>query len=233
MSNYKYIFFDIYGTLAGFYPEREKIQQKILSKNQIYLTEEQISMGYKFADEFMAFQKKTNPLRNLSSIDKKNFFSKYEQKILEANGIFVKDEKSWKIWEQISKEPYDLKIFDDVSENLKWLASKGINSAGITNMDITGEKLLNNLSLGGLLKFIVTSLDTHSEKPDSKIFLFSMEKAKVKADESIFIGDQIESDIMGAKNAGMFPILIDRYGYYEDFSDALKIKNLDDLKKIF
>jgi putative hydrolase of the HAD superfamily len=87
--------------------------------------------------------------------------------------------------------------------------------------------------LGGLLKFIVTSLDTHSEKPDSKIFLFSMEKANVKADESIFIGDQIESDIMGAKNAGMFPILIDRYGYYEDFSDALKIKNLDDLKKIF
>jgi hypothetical protein len=38
---------------------------------------------------------------------------------------------------------------------------------------------------------------------------------------------------MGAKNAGMFPILIDRYSYYEDFSDALKIKNLDDLKKIF
>ena len=157
MSNYKYIFFDIYGTLAGFYPEREKIQQKILSKNQIYLTEEQISMGYKFADEFMTFQKKSNPLRNLSSIDKKKFFSKYEQKILEANGVFIEDEKSWEIWEQISKEPYDLKILDDVSENLKWLASKGINSAGITNMDITGEKLLNNLRLGGLLKFIVTS----------------------------------------------------------------------------
>ena len=60
-----------------------------------------------------------------------------------------------------------------------------------------------------------------------------MEKANVKANESIFIGDQIESDIMGAKNAGMFPILIDRYGYYKDFSDTLKIKNLDDLKKIF
>jgi hypothetical protein len=38
---------------------------------------------------------------------------------------------------------------------------------------------------------------------------------------------------MGAKNAGMLPILIDRYGYYKDFSDTLKIKNLDDLKKIF
>lgn len=74
MSNYKYIFFDIYGTLAGFYPEREKIQKKILSKNQIYLTEEQISMGYKFADEFMTVQKINNPLRNLSTIDKKKFF---------------------------------------------------------------------------------------------------------------------------------------------------------------
>ena len=32
MKNSLFIFFDIYGTLAGFYPEREKIQTKILTK---------------------------------------------------------------------------------------------------------------------------------------------------------------------------------------------------------
>ena len=69
----RYIFFDIYGTLAGFYPEREKIQRKILSDNKIYLSNDQISFGYKFADEYMADQKKIKPLRNLTQNQKKDF----------------------------------------------------------------------------------------------------------------------------------------------------------------
>ena len=32
MKNSLFIFFDIYGTLAGFYPEREKIKTKIQTK---------------------------------------------------------------------------------------------------------------------------------------------------------------------------------------------------------
>ena len=58
MKNSLFIFFDIYGTLAGFYPEREKIQTKILTKYNIALTENQITEGYKDADEFMTYQKK-------------------------------------------------------------------------------------------------------------------------------------------------------------------------------
>ena len=232
INNIKYIFFDIYGTIAGFYPEREKIQQKILSQNNIFLTEAQISFGYKSADEYMANQKKIKPLRDFTQDEKKIFFSNYQNKILESNGILIDQKKLWRIWEEISNEKYELKIFDDVMENLNWLLSKGISLAGITNMDIKGEILLNNLKLDGILEFIVTSMETKSEKPNSKIFLYSINKANVQPFESVYVGDQIESDYLGSKNSGMMPVLIDRYNYYENF-EGIKIKNLDEIKNLF
>ena len=228
----RYIFFDIYGTLAGFYPEREKIQRKILSDNKIYLSNDQISFGYKFADEYMADQKKIKPLRNLTQNQKKDFFSNYELKILESNGVFVDKKIAWKIWQQISKEEYELKIFNDVLDNLKWLSSINIKAAGITNMDISGTTLLSNLGLEDSLEFIMTSLESKSEKPNSKIFIDSLKIANVKPSESIYIGDQIESDYIGSKKAGMTPILIDRYNYYESF-EGIKINNLDQIKELF
>ena len=60
-----------------------------------------------------------------------------------------------------------------------------------------------------------------------------MKKAGAKITNSYLVGDQIESDIKGAENFGITPILIDRFGYYKDFNESLKISNLDGLKKIF
>ena len=233
MKNSLFIFFDIYGTLAGFYPEREKIQTKILIKYNITLTENQITEGYKDADEFMTYQKKIKPLRLMDKKEIKNFFSIYEMKILEKNGIFINKEKAWKIWEEISNEKYELKIFSDVYDNLDYLKQKNIFCAGITNMDIPGESLIENLKLKNHLKFIITSNDSNSEKPDSKIFEYCLKKAGAKITNSYLVGDQIESDIKGAENFGITPILIDRFGYYKDFNESLKISNLDGLKKIF
>ncbi len=232
IKNIKYIFFDIYGTLAGFYPAREQIQKKILSKNGIFLSEDQITFGYKFADEYMAYQKQNKPLRSLTSEEKKDFFSNYQLKIIESNKIFIDKKFAWKIWQEISKEKYELRIFDDVLENLKSLSDLGFKFAGITNMDITGDLLIKSLGLENSLEFIVTSLESGSEKPDSKIFLESIRRANISAFESMYVGDQIESDYLGSQKIGMVPVLIDRYKYYEDFS-GIKIKNLDEIKKLF
>ena len=232
LNKKKYFFFDIYGTLAGFYPQKEKIQKKILEQNKIFLSETQISYGYKFADEFMALQKKIKPLRDMSSSEKKDFFTEYENKILSSNNIQVSKDLSWKIWQEISLEKYSLRIFDDTKDLLEWLLSKGIKSAGITNMDIKGDQLMIDLKLTSLLDFIITSYDEKYEKPDKRIFISSINKANVNPEECVYVGDQIQSDYIGSKNAGMTPILIDRNGYYEDFSGN-KIKSLGELKLFF
>jgi len=233
MNKISYIFFDIYGTLAGFNPTREKIQKKILNKYEIDLTEDQISSGYKEADEFMAYQKRIKPIRIMEKKERELFFLQYELKILEKNNIHIEKSKVSKIWLEITKEKYELKIFNDVYRNIEYLKEKKIFSAGITNMEIDGDILINNLKLNDHLEFIITSKDANSEKPNSKIFNFCLDKANVLPENTILVGDQIESDIMGAINIGITPILIDRYDYYKDFKDCIKISSLDDLRKIF
>ena len=75
------------------------------------LKKEVFNKCYKFADEFMALQKKIKPLRDMSSSEKKDFFTEYENKILSSNNIQVSKDLSWKIWQEISLEKYSLRIF--------------------------------------------------------------------------------------------------------------------------
>lgn len=66
----------------------------------------------------------------------------------------------------------------------------------------------------GILEYfstITTSEDVGVKKPNRRIFEVALENATAKVDESIMIGDNLEADIIGAKNFGMQAIL---YNYY-------------------
>ena len=49
-----------------------------------------------------------------------------------------------------------------------------------------------------------------SAKPDPHIFNYTLAAVGVSAEEVVHVGDTYEADIIGARNAGIRPILIDR-----------------------
>ena len=53
---------------------------------------------------------------------------------------------------------------------------------------------------------MVISEEVGFEKPDSKIFDIALKKLHVNADETIYAGDSIETDVFGANNAGLVSI---------------------------
>ena len=53
----------------------------------------------------------------MSTSEKKDFFTEYENKILSSNNIQVNKDLSWKIWQEISLEKYSLRIFDDTKDS--------------------------------------------------------------------------------------------------------------------
>ena len=61
----KAVFFDLYGTLAGFYPSRYEIQSTACADFGIQVTPEGILAGYALADVHMADQNAVRPLRKL------------------------------------------------------------------------------------------------------------------------------------------------------------------------
>ena len=71
----KILFFDLYGTLAGFNPTRFEIQSKACNQFGLSVSEAGILKGYKFADDLMSHQNSTQPLRLMNESEKFNFFT--------------------------------------------------------------------------------------------------------------------------------------------------------------
>lgn len=97
-----------------------------------------------------------------------------------------------------------------IEELMKRLKERGTYIGLGSNMtsDIQYRKVLK-LGLGKYIDGIVTSEEAGVEKPDRRIFELCAQKAGVKMEESIFIGDSVCHDVEGAQNAGMPVILYD------------------------
>ncbi len=55
-------------------------------------------------------------------------------------------------------------------------------------------------------EFVIASSEYLYRKPNRRIFELALEKAELSASEVWYIGDQYECDIVGARNAGLFPV---------------------------
>ena len=89
MSGIKAVFFDIYGTLAGFDPPREDIQMRAAEKLGFILTKDGIDAGYHIADQFLTRQNSSKPVRTLNADERRTFFSQYEQLVLKLSLINI------------------------------------------------------------------------------------------------------------------------------------------------
>lgn len=72
---------------------------------------------------------------------------------------------------------------------------------------VFAEPEIEMLGLDRFFKFRILSSRLGFKKPDVRLFNLAMEKLEVKPEESIYIGDSLQRDLVGAKGAGMKCIL--------------------------
>ena len=68
-------------------------------------------------------------------------------------------------------------------------------------------------------------------KLDGQMWELALNAVGFAASEAAHVGDSYSQDIIGARQAGLLPIMIDREGRYGEV-DCLKIRNLKELFKI-
>lgn len=69
-------------------------------------------------------------------------------------------------------------------------------------------KTLERFDLAKFFDTIIVSADVGWRKPSPKIFKTALQTLKVLASESVFVGDELDHDVEGAKNVGMRTILL-------------------------
>ena len=223
------VFFDYYGTLAGFSPTRYEIQSEACAPFGIELTPEGVLRGYAKADAFMSRQNAAKPLRQLDAEEQRAFFAEYERLVLEGAGVGVSSERAGEIWRSVRQVRYGLRRFDDVLPAMDLLRGQGLALGLISNMEYRGDELAEELGISAYLDFTVTSGEVGVGKPHPPIFLAALSRAGVEPHEALHVGDQITSDVQGARSVGINPVLLDRDGNHPGYEGCPRIETLMEL----
>ena len=111
---------------------------------------------------------------------------------------------------------------DGAAEALADLRRRGHRLGVITNWDPSARTLLARHGLDVHLEQIVVSSEVGFEKPDRRIFDLAAAAAGVRPAECLYVGDDYYVDAVGARAAGMEPLIVNRYGRLgvEEITDA-------------
>jgi putative hydrolase of the HAD superfamily len=124
----------------------------------------------------------------------------------------------------------DCSLFPEVKGVLLRLKQMGLKVGLLTNASEEEISIiLGKANLNLNIFDIIAGTDTLMKvKPDPNFFRYVLNKLKVKPEEAIYVGDELEADYKGAENVGMHALLIDRKEKHQQ-SDLKTIKNLKEI----
>ncbi|MDR1819135.1 MAG: TIGR02253 family HAD-type hydrolase [Methanobrevibacter sp.] len=120
-----------------------------------------------------------------------------------------------------------LRPFPKATDILIYLRSKGYRLGVISNgLTIKQWEKLVRLNLHNFFDEVITSEEVGFEKPNKYIYDEALKRMNCESENSIMIGNRLDTDCMGAINAGMSAILIDPQVTPEEVQ-KIKDNNLD------
>ena len=228
----KVITFDFYNTLVKFWPPLEEIQVAACYAKGLTVPRDAIRRGYAKADILFNRANEEEPLSLRSPERRLEFFSNYEQLILETAGVPVSRELAREIWELAIAVPKQFTPFEETLAALSALKDDGYRLGVITNLRGDLAPLVSRAGLDDCLDFCVNSTLVGSEKPHPPIFEEALRRASVDPVEVLHIGDQVRSDVAGARAMGMYAALLDRGGWHEPVDGCPKIADLSEVASL-
>jgi putative hydrolase of the HAD superfamily len=123
------------------------------------------------------------------------------------------------------------KAEDAAAEVLDQLKSLGLKLGVVSNSDGRIKSAFQQAGLASYFDFFIDSFIVGVEKPAAEIFQLAIRRASVAAREAAYVGDLYAVDVVGARAAGLLPILYDPFNLKED-ADCLVIRSILDLPQL-
>jgi putative hydrolase of the HAD superfamily len=122
-------------------------------------------------------------------------------------------------------------LFDDVRPTLDRLRDAGLLLGIVSNFEAWLEDWFGVHELIEIFPVRVISGIEGIEKPDERIFRLALERASVRPEASVYVGDNPEFDVDPPAALGMFPVLIDRRNRFPEHA-GVRITDLRELPTI-
>jgi putative hydrolase of the HAD superfamily len=125
----------------------------------------------------------------------------------------------------------DNKIYDDAEEVLEDIKKHNLKTGILTDVPYGREKGFVAEEIKPIKKnmdIILSSVDIGYRKPNVTGYLLLARNLEIRTNELVFIGDE-EKDIIGANNAGIISILINRTDKKINYGEKYQFKNLKEM----
>ncbi len=221
--------FDFYNTLASYHPPREDVYINACHELGIDVEARALFSSLAAADIFYRNENSRSPIEKKGAEEQINFFVEYITIIIGGAGADISRDSALKILAKIREYKWDFKVYDDTLPTLETLQNQGLILGLISNVTQDMESTYTKLGLQPFLNFKVTSAEVGCDKPQPEIFLAALKKAAVKPSEALYVGDQYQIDIVGARGVGINALLIDRNDYFPDITDCPRIRSLTEI----
>lgn len=116
----------------------------------------------------------------------------------------------------------------DVTETLQTLKRAGFVVGLVSNRRKPVQDELAELGLLPLLDFAFVAGEINVWKPNPEIFYHALKQADSDPEHTVYVGDNYYTDIIGAQNAGLHPVLIDPDDVFPD-AECTVIRALGEL----
>ena len=227
----KAVIFDWFSTLAHYDPPREQLQAQVLRELGFNVTLTDIQRALVLADRDLYAEFSELSLEDRSPEERLQTFIRHQQGIMTRAGIDADTALAEKAITKLGElnAGRHFALFDDVIPTIRMLKERRLVTGLLTNIRRGIHETCQELGLEPYLDFIISPAEAGADKPDPAIFQLALKKAGVEASEAIYIGDQYLQDMVGARNAGIAPILIDRFNVSPEFTGAPRILSLTEV----
>lgn len=212
---YDIIFLDAGYTLFTANPSPSKLYHEVCMRHGVELTLEGVvaAMREVWVERVIPEMSDSKADFSCSDEEDRQWWWNYDREVFKRLGI--PEERRGEIFGEIYEffgNPSAWELYPETLESLDILKSGELSLAIVSNWNSSLEKIVGGLNIAGYFDFVLASAEAGWKKPSPKIFQLALERAGAEPSRVVHIGDTYQTDVLGARRAGIRGIMLDRRG---------------------
>ena len=138
-----------------------------------------------------------------------DYYTRWNLEILHRLNIFDRDSELAKHIDKYWFDYMEVQPLPGAIDVLKKLMDQGVKIGIVTNgYESDLEKIIPKLGVGNIFDVLVAADSLGRRKPDPEVFLHAVRRLDVSPGATVFVGDEYDTDYVGAEKAGLIPFLL-------------------------
>jgi putative hydrolase of the HAD superfamily len=234
IGKYKAIIFDVNGTLLG-YEDPLGFEKRFAAACRdlgAQVTPDDVRHAMRPAIRQWSDRKRTGARRASNAEQYRKTMTWFYQSLLtELNVPGDAGQVADDLYERFIIREGFMPPFSDVAATLEQLRARGLRLGILSNFPPHLEKTLKQHGLHRYFDFFVVSGVVGLEKPDPAIFELAFAQAGCPREQILYVGDDPDDDLRGARQVGLTMVLIDRHGRLPE-ADCPRITRMPELLEL-